>query len=142
MWVHQHRAHVRVLFEKYISQLSEQNAPSQGLLFPERLELSVAESLALDSVSVELSSLGFDISSLGSGSYAINGVPVGLDGLSYTDLLMDLLRSVMEQTRETKESISERIANYMAKQVAIVKGLVLSMDEMKALIDEIGRAHV
>ena len=139
MWVHQHRAHVRVLFEKYISQLSEQNAPSQGLLFPERLELSVAESLALDSVSVELSSLGFDISSLGSGSYAINGVPVGLDGLSYTDLLMDLLRSVMEQTREAKESISERIANSMAKQVAIVKGLVLSMDEMKALIDDLFR---
>ena len=142
MWVHQHRAHVRVLFEKYLSQLIQRSAVSQGLLFPERVELSTAESIALDSVSEELSSLGFDISPLGGSSYAISGVPTGIEGLSYSDLLLEILHCVMEQTREAKESICERIANSMAKQVAIVKGLVLSADEMKTLVDELFRCSM
>lgn len=137
MWVHQRRAHVRVLFEKYRALLTGNGTPSQGLLFPERVELSVAESLALESVSGELSSLGFDISSLGGTTYAINGVPTGIEGLSPADLLLDLLHTAMEQLHEPRETLLERIANSMAKQVAIVCGQVLSVDEMKTLVDDL-----
>lgn len=137
MWVHQRRAHVRVLFEKYKAQLAGNGTPSQGLLFPERVELSVAESLALESVSGELSSLGFDISSLGGTTYAINGVPTGIEGLSPADMLLELLHTVMEQLHEPRETVLERVANSMAKQVAIVCGQVLSGDEMKTLVDDL-----
>ena len=139
MFVHQRRAHIRVLYEKFRKQLQDSNAPVQGLLFPERVELSVGESAVLESISSELLSLGFDISSLGGGTYALQGVPVGLDGLSPVKLFMDILHSAMEQTAEAKEKMHDRLANVMAKDVAIVSGQVLTADEMKSLIDELFR---
>ena len=139
MWVHQPRAHIRVLFEKYIKQMSGQRGNIQGLLFPERMEFTVNESVVLDSLSDELSALGFEISSLGGGSYALQGVPVGLDGLEPTALLNDIVHSVLEQTTPVKEKIHERIALSMAKKVAIVVGQFLSTEEMTALVEQLFR---
>lgn len=142
MWVHQRRAHIRVLFEKYREQLSGAATPSQGLLFPERVEFTVAESLALESVIAELSSLGFDISSLGGATYAINGVPAGIEGLSPIELLLELVRCVMDQTHEARETMLERMALSMASRVAVVSGQVLSLEEMKTLVDDLFRSSV
>ena len=111
MWVHQRNAHIRVLFEKYRRQISEDRTASQGLLFPERVELTMNESLALESISSELLSLGFDISSLGGGTYVLNGVPVGIEGLQPVKLLSDILHQVVEQTGDVKENVYDRIAS-------------------------------
>ena len=135
MWVHQRRAHIRVLFEKYREQLSGNSAPSQGLLFPERVELTINEAVTLESVTDELHSLGFDISTLGGGTFVLNGVPAGIDGLQPSKLLVDLLHGAMEQTGEVGSSLHDAIALAMAKDVAIVKGQILSHDEMTVLVD-------
>lgn len=139
MWVHQRRAHIRVLYEKYLQQLAERKAPSQGLLFPERVELSVGEAVAIESVEDDLASLGFDISSLGSGTYVLNGVPVGLDGLSPVKLLMEILHSVMEQTGGAADKLHSSIALSMASGLSIVPGQVLSQEEMQVLVDDLFR---
>lgn len=137
LWVHQRRAHIRVLFEKYRSQMNSAPAASQGLLFPERVELSVAETIALDSIQEELASLGFDISSLGNGTYAVNGVPSGIDGLSPVKLLVDILHGIMERTLDVRDNVHERIALSMARDVAIVCGQLLSTDEMAVLLADL-----
>ena len=137
MWVHQRRAHVRVLFEKYRQQMSERRGASQGVLFPERVELSMNESLVLESISDELVSLGFDISSLGGGTFVLNGVPMGIEGLQPVKLLTDIIHSAMEQTCDVAEKVRDRIAAAMAKAVAIVSGQLLSQDEMASLIDDL-----
>lgn len=137
MWVHQRRAHIRVLFEKYRQQMNDRHGVSQGLLFPERIELTVNESLALETITDELIALGFDISSLGKGTFALNGVPVGIEGLQPVKLLSDIIHDSMEQTGDVKEKVCDRIANTMAKEVAIVAGQLLSQEEMGALIDDL-----
>lgn len=137
MWVHQQRAHVRILYDRYISQLSGHSGHIQGLLFPERVELTVNESAIVDSIIDELTALGFDISSLGGGSYALQGVPVGVDGLDPSKLFLDIVHSVMEQTASVKEKLNERLALAMAKRVAIVSGQVLSLDEMTTLVEQL-----
>ena len=137
MWVHQRNAHIRVLFEKYRRQVSDGHSASQGLLFPERVELTMNEVMALESVSEELQSLGFDISSLGGGTYVLNGVPVGIEGLQPVKLLSEILDQVVEQTGDVKEKVYDRIANTMAKEVAIVAGQLLSQEEMTVLINDL-----
>ena len=139
MWVHQRRAHIRVLFEKYMEQIAEKPAASQGLLFPERVDVTLNESVTIENIQEELSALGFDISSLGGGSFAINGVPSGIEGLSPVKLLMDIVHGVMDETNTAKSKIYERVALSMAKQVAIVAGQLLSADEMTALVDDLFR---
>ncbi|MBO7230973.1 MAG: DNA mismatch repair endonuclease MutL [Bacteroidaceae bacterium] len=137
MWVHQRRAHIKVLFEKYKMQIQEKHAVSQGLLFPERVEATLNESVTIENIQEELASLGFDISSLGGGTFAINGVPAGISGLSPVKLLLDIVHGVMEQTDNAKTKINESIALSMAKEVAIVTGQVLSPEEMSSLISEL-----
>ena len=138
MWVHQRRAHIRVLYERYKEQMQERRAVSQGLLFPERVEATLNEAVTIENIQEELSSLGFDISSLGGGSFAINGVPSGIEGLSPVKLLMDVVHGVMDETDNSKK-INERISLAMAKDVAIVAGQLLSLDEMTVLIDDLFR---
>ena len=135
--VHQRRAHVRVLFERYKAQLYNKRGHSQGLLFPERADFSLNESLALEGITEELTSLGFDLSSLGGGSYAINAVPAGLDGVEPVALLSDIVASVLEQTGEAREKIYEKIALSVAKQMSIAVGQVLSASEMETLVAEL-----
>lgn len=137
MWVHQRRAHIKVLFEKYKAQIQDKHAVSQGLLFPERLETTVNESVTIENIQDELSYLGFDLSSLGGGTYSINGVPAGIAGLSPVKLLMDIVHGVMEQTNNVKNRIDDNIALAMAKEVAIVTGQILSNEEMGTLVSEL-----
>ena len=137
MWVHQRRAHIRILYEKYRRQITDGHSASQGLIFPERVELSMNEALTLESISGELLSLGFDISSLGGGTFALNGVPVGIDGLQPVKLLTDIIHRAMEQVGDVKDKMCDRIANVMAKEVAIVTGQLLSSEEMSTLIDDL-----
>lgn len=139
MWVHQRRAHIRVLYEKYKSQMAGKNVVSQGLLFPERIETTLNEAATIENIQEELAAIGFDISSLGGGTFVINGVPAGIEGLSPAHLLMEIVHEVLEQTGDTKSRIEERIALAMAKQVAIVVGQLLSAEEMTVLVDELFR---
>lgn len=135
MWVDQRRAHIRILYEKYLGQLFGNKVPAQGLLFPERVDLSVIESVALEAVAEEMASLGFDCSSLGGNTYVLNGVPAGIDGLSPAELFLDLLHTVMERAGDAVDKVRERMALSMARKVAVVAGQVLSFDEMKSLVD-------
>ena len=81
MLIDQHRAHIRVLFDRYMIQIQQKQGVSQGVLFPEILQLPASEATVLQSIMEDLSAVGFDLSNLGGGSYAINGIPSGIEGL-------------------------------------------------------------
>jgi DNA mismatch repair protein MutL len=133
---------VRILFERYLKQLSEQAAASQGMLFPEILELSVAQASIMDTLLDDFLHLGFDISNMGGGSFAIQGVPEGIAGLNPTSLVADMLASAMEKGSMAKEEVHRGMALTMARSSALVVGEVLSSVEMKALVNELFATEV
>lgn len=133
--VDQHRAHVRILFERYLGQLNNQAAVSQGVLFPEMLELSLAQAAVMDSLLDDFSHLGFDISNMGGGSFAIQGVPEGIAGLAPSKLVAEMLSSAMEKGGMSKEDIHHEMALTMARSSALVVGEALSVVEMVNLIE-------
>ena len=87
MLIDQHRAHIRVLFDRYMMQIRQKQGMSQGVLFPEILQLPVSEAAVLQSIMDDLSAVGFELSDLGGGSYAINGIPAGIEGLNPVELV-------------------------------------------------------
>ena len=137
MLVDQHRAHVRILYQRYMAQLSEQRSASQGLLFPEMLTLSASQAMMMEQLLDDFAGLGFDISNMGGGSFAIQGVPGGIEGLNPSSLVGDMLAGAIEQGNVSKEEVHRALALTMARSAAIVVGQVLSPDEMTALIDEL-----
>lgn len=135
--IDQHRAHVRILFERYLKQLKEHTTISQGMLFPEMIELSVSQATAMESLLEDFSHLGFDISNMGGGTFAIQGVPEGIAGLTPTKLVTDILASAMEKGTISKEEIHHNMALTMARSAALVVGEVLSPAEMSNHVDEL-----
>lgn len=137
MLVDQHRAHVRILFERYLKQLDNQATASQGMLFPEMLELSLSQAAIMESLLEDFLHLGFDISNMGGGTFAIQGIPEGIAGLTPTKLVSDMLASAMEKGGMSKEDIHRGMALTMARSAALVIGEVLSATEMSCIIDEL-----
>ena len=137
MLVDQHRAHTRILYERYLKQLSEQTTASQGMLFPEMLELSLSQAATMESLLEDFLHLGFDISNMGGGTFAIQGIPEGIAGLSPTKLVSDMLASTMEKGAMSKEDIHHGMALTMARSAALVVGEVPSAAEMSSIVDEL-----
>ncbi|MFA6872598.1 MAG: DNA mismatch repair endonuclease MutL [Bacteroidaceae bacterium] len=137
LFIDQRRAHIRVLFEQYKTQLTLQKGSSQRLLFPEILELSPHESAFLKEIETELHALGFDLSDLGGGSYSLSAAPGGIDGIPPTRLISDLLHAAMESGSTIADKVHYELALTMARSTAIVYGQVLSVEEMTRLVDSL-----
>ena len=137
MIIDQHRAHINVLYEQYLSQIEGRQRISQGLLFPEVVTFQPSEVPILESVMNDLVYIGFDLTSLGGGSYSINGIPEGIEGLKPADLLRDMVNSAKETGSDIKHEIQSALALSMAKAVAIVYGQVLSGEEMADLVNRL-----
>lgn len=135
MIIDQQRAHVRILYDQYMEQIAARKAASQGMLFPDMVHFSASELPVLESIMDDLSALGFDLSNLGGGSFAINGVPAGIEGLNPEQLVTNMVHTAIEKGCKVKEEVQRMLALSLAKAAAIVPGQVLTNDEMNGLIE-------
>lgn len=136
MVIDQHRAHVRILYERFLKNLSERKCAGERLIFPETVKLTTVESSALAASAGEIIAAGFDISDLGDGSFAINALPAGTETLNATELLKDVLTETDGKTG-IKEEIDKHIALVLARHAAISVGSELGDKEMGGMIDEL-----
>ena len=136
MVIDQHRAHVRILYERFLKNLSERKCAGERLIFPETVKLTPVESSALAASAGEIIAAGFDISNLGDGSFAINALPAGTETLNATELLKDVLAETDGKTG-IKEEIDKHIALVLARHAAISVGSELGDKEMGGMIDEL-----
>ena len=137
MIIDQQRAHVRVLYDRYLAQIENRKGTSQGMLFPDIVQFPVSEIPVLESIMEDLFYLGFELTDLGGGSYAINGVPSGIEGLDPVDLVQNMVHNAIEKGCRVKAEVQGMLALSLAKAASIVPGQVLSNEEMNQLVDEL-----
>ncbi|MCF0198339.1 MAG: DNA mismatch repair endonuclease MutL [Bacteroidaceae bacterium] len=137
MVVDQRRAHIRILYDQYRTHMEGQTAPTQRLLFPELVQVSPSDVPLMDEVQDELQSLGFELSSLGGGSYSVAGTPSRMEGVSVQFLFENLLADLKEGGQGMEEELHHRMALTMARNAAMEVGQVLSLQEMEALINQL-----
>jgi DNA mismatch repair protein MutL len=85
----------------------------------------------------QLTDMGFDLTDLGSGSYAVNGVPAGVEGLDYVQLVTDIIDDAREKVSGTIEEIHQSLALSLARNMAIPYGQVLSNEEMEHVVNSL-----
>ena len=137
MVVNQHRAHVRVLFDQNMQCINAGSRPSQQELFPIVLQFEPSDCVVLEDLMEDVCSLGFDLSNLGGGSYSVNGIPTGLEGIDISTLLHDMIVSAKEKTNDIRKDAQEALALTMAENAAIVYGQILSQVEMEHLLQDL-----
>lgn len=135
MIIDQHRAHVRMLFEKYLGTLNNHQGTSQKVLFPEVFQLSASEQVVLKRVWEELTYLGFEITDMGNGNYAIVAVPSDAIDTNVVSLMHDMLNTASENGASVKDEINRVVALTLARNTAIPYGQVLNNDEMDNIVN-------
>ena len=137
MIIDQHRAHIRILFEKYQRQLAARKSHSQKLLFPETVQLTAQEAVTLEHILGEMTAMGFDLSPLGDNTFSVNAIPEGLEGIDVGSLVRDMVVGAQERGTSAVQEINDSLALSMARAAAIPYGQVLSNDEMENLINQL-----
>ena len=132
--IDQRRAHIRILYDRYLAQIRDRQGNSQQILFPEIIEFTPSEQVLLPGLLEDLRYMGFDLSDLGGGSYSINGLPSGLENVDMVRLLHDLVAGVMEIGLDAHDQVASSLALSMAKASAIQVGKSLSAEEMDDLL--------
>ena len=136
MIIDQHRADVRVRYERYMQQLEDAPSSSQRMLFPEVIEMAPSEAVLMEDMLPALTAVGFELTPLGPTSYAVNGVPAGIEGLNASQLLRDILASSVPVSHESV-SVNHQVALGLARHAAIPYGQQLSNEEMDVVVNNL-----
>lgn len=137
MIIDQHRAHIRILYEDYLRKAGEHKVHTQKLLFPEMIHFPVSSGLTAQDILPELKDMGFDLADLGGGSYAINGVPAGIDGLNVVTIVTDMVASAVDGGTSAKDEVNKALALSLAHNAAILQGQILTDTEMENIVNEL-----
>jgi DNA mismatch repair protein MutL len=134
MLIDQKRAHERVLYERFIDCLSNNNAFAQTTMFPETIELNPADYFVLKEIEEELNILGFDIQHLGNNVISLSSQPAGSSS-NPVKILETLLEEYKNKQTDPSIGVKEKVASAMARASAIPYGKVLAQSEMEDLFD-------
>ena len=134
MIIDQHRASVRILYDRYASQQGSHVISTQRLLFPETVQFSPSEAVVMQQMMPELSHLGFDLSDLGGNTFAVNGIPAGLEGIDPKSLLHEMVADV---DTSHLSPLTSHLSLRLAQSAAIPYGQILNNDEMESIINEL-----
>ena len=132
--IDQHRAHQKILFEKFVRS-NNGNALVQQMLFPRELELSPNDRQKLINVEHQLLSFGFDIS-LDEEAIQINAIPVDVQQEDVVSVFMDFIE---ELDYQEEIELENTFAKILAKNAAVKKGVALKAEQMQTLVEELLR---
>ena len=139
MVIDQHRAHVRILFDRYVGRIHTGTMSSQTILFPEVLHLSAAQAVALQELLPDMEKMGFALSPLSGNDWAVNAIPAGLDGVDANAMVHQILESVESGGVPVKKRILDHLALTVARSAAIPVGRTLMQEEMDILVADLLR---
>ncbi|MBP3299363.1 MAG: DNA mismatch repair endonuclease MutL [Muribaculaceae bacterium] len=145
MVIDQHRAHVRILYERYMRESAGRGAISaiQRVMFAESLSLDAMQQSIFDGIRENIERLGFAFTRDGD-DWRITGVPAALGSENARDVVLNIIDSVADENPSygsheapDAESLRRRVALLTARASAIRRGQTLTAAEMEHLIGEL-----
>ena len=135
--IDQGRAHQRVLYEQFLTNITVQKASSQQLLFPLELYFSSDEMTLLTELQSSLENTGFVFDKFNSDSVQISGLPIGMAESEVSIVLEELISNLQNEIPESSFSQSDSIAKSMAKSMAVKTGTYLTFKEQENLVNSL-----
>ena len=141
MMVHQHRAHVAILYKELLQLLKKQQGMSQALLFPEILELTENDMQTLQAMQEDLQAIGFGLDQFSPNSYSVTAVPMQLGQNNPCETLLQVIHQVQDNGGTAAQQWQENMALALADKMAIPMGKTLSEMEMRDLLTRLMEQH-
>jgi DNA mismatch repair protein MutL len=137
-------AHERVLFEKFMHDLTAGKPSRQGLLTPEAIELMPADAEALRRHLPVLDEMGFGISAFGHDTFIVDALPVHLQNGSPIVILSGIARALEKSgaaARATREALRETVAQ-AACRTSIKAKDNLSTVAIERLVEDLAKTEM
>ena len=135
--IDQHRAHQRILYEDFLTNLTVKEASSQQLLFPLQLHFSTQEIEIIKQLKEDLEYTGFIFSNVTNETIGITGVPIGIPESEVSIILEQLICDVEHEVPDSNFSITDLLAKSLAKSLAIKNGQPLKKSEQEFLVNRL-----
>ncbi len=137
LFIDQHAAHERILFERYMNRTKE-FLGTQALLIPETVNLNYAQFKVVSDRLPLFADLGFEIETFGGQTIILRSVPLTLVNLNYQQIIVELTDQFINfETFKNPAEIKEAFITTMACRTAIKAGDNLNLLEMEALVKDL-----
>lgn len=136
--VDQHAAHERVLYEKWMSE-REVSTANQELLEPLTMELSAMHWAVLEGERENLDRAGFRIEPFGGQTILLRAIPTILRNKEPRRAFLEILDMTDEGGNPIQAAAEARLIMSICKGAAIKGGQVMSLEEMRALMQDLER---
>ena len=135
--IDQSRAHQRVLYEKFLKNITIQEAVSQQLLFPLSLSFSPSDITILEDIKESLTTIGFVFGTMNSETVEVKGVPVQVLESEVGMVLDQLISDFQMEVDENSFSQSDILAKTLAKTLSVKTGEILEEASQTALVNDL-----
>lgn len=136
--IDQHAAHERVQYEKVKASHGKTGPGTQGLLVPERLDLTAKEAALMDAVMPELKAIGIEVEHFGGTSFLIRSKPLFLDKADIKEVVLGIISDLdVSDAKAGVEEFREKVYQLMACKSAVKAGQRLHPEAMTRLVKQL-----
>ncbi len=132
--IDQHAAHERVLYEQLTAERAGATVVVQELLDPAPLQLTPAQTGALETHRAALESVGFRVEPFGNQTILLRAVPALMKASDPRAGLVAILDELEQGEEPLEKSADARLITSVCKSIAVKGGQVLSLEEMRELV--------
>lgn len=143
LFVDQHAAHERILYEQYAGRFHE--VASTVLLFPEIIHVSSADmQLVVDNILL-LHEYGIVCDQKGQNQLVISAIPVHLKSVIWADFIREIIDLFIEYSHLEKDQffteVNKKMQAQMACKAAVKAGDELTDDQIKKLLQDLSKTE-
>jgi DNA mismatch repair protein MutL len=135
--IDQSRAHQRVLYEQFLTNMTVNQASSQQLLFPLQMHFSINEMKLIAELQPSLENTGFVFEAFETDSVHISGIPVNTSESEVSIVLEQLISDLEDGIPDSSFSQNDTIAKSMARSLAVKTGVFLTEKEQENLVNNL-----
>ncbi len=135
--IDQQAAHERILYERYVHQMTDQSVGTQISLFAKTIEVNTVDANTLREILPMINQLGFDLKEFGKDTFVLQGTPADFDKKLDEQKVIEGLLDQFKSNLEIQLGTNENVARSMARSTAIKRGQTLTGLEMQELIDQL-----
>ena len=137
VFINQKRAHQRILYEKFLKELSKDNNLSQTLIFPLKLDLNFEEIRLLKSLKKSLIHLGFNFNKFNKNEIEVSAIhPVFLED-QIDEIFRELIDNEISDYKKNSDSLNDYMAKVLSKCSSIKSRIKLENKEQESLVHDL-----
>jgi len=133
--IDQKRAHQRILYEQFLTNITIKHAASQQLLFPLVMYYNQSELDLLREMREALENTGFVFAEFNHDHVVVSGLPVNVTESEVSILLEELINDLQQEVPDSSFSQSDSIAKSMARSLAVKTGTQMTEKEQEAMVN-------